>query len=419
MSFVKKTPAEFEALSEYQKEKYLDEKAAHEASIVKDQVEKSAREAIEAMKAELKTEREAELKGLSDANELALKTLSDKYDIEVDAMKAQLERAKIGEVGERMKGVQEMIIEKLSTPEGEAMIKSFFKGQALAFEVTEKALLKPTGGVAPQFTTIVGPGHDDFHARDVIPVFPTISDLIKYIEFTVDPEAAGFGFVAEGELKPDLGYIAAVKQAVVVKIAGILTVSREMLDDVVGFRAWIAYELPKAYLDFEDYQIFKGTGGPTGIDGLWTTADFQTLPLGSVDASSNNIDKILAGITEVRILKRTTSAVFVSPIDYMEVFINKGNTEEYTYPFILDAAGILRIGGIPVFWSNVFEEGQGLVGDFARGAGIYQRLGMEIAYSDEHNDNWGKNMTSIRLEGRIALVNRFPDSFKRLFTNAS
>lgn len=40
--FIKKTPAEFEALSEYQKEKYLDEKAQHEAKQAKETAETTA-----------------------------------------------------------------------------------------------------------------------------------------------------------------------------------------------------------------------------------------------------------------------------------------------------------------------------------------------------------------------------------------
>jgi len=416
MSFVKKTPSEFEALSEYQKEKYLDEKSAYEQGLIKEQAEKSAKEAIEAMKEELKAEREAELKGITDANAAALKELADKYELDLAEVTKTLNRAKVGEVNDRAKGVSDFIIEKLSTEEGEGLLKGFFKGRKLEMEVEEKAMLKPTGGVAPQFTTVTGPGHDEFHARDIIPVFPTISDVIKFVQFTVDPDADGYGYTAEGGQKPDLGYDSAVEQALVQKIAGLLDVSDEMLEDLVGFRAWIAYELPKAYLDFEDYQIYKGAGGNTAILGLWTQADFQTLPLGSVTSASNAIDKVMAGITEVRMLKRATSAVVLSPVQWMEILINKGNTDEYTYPIILRSDGVMTIGGIPIYWSNVFNENEGLVGDFARGAAIFQRKAMEIAYSSEHKDNFGKNIVTIRLEGRVALVIRFPEAFKRLFT---
>lgn len=418
MSFVKKTPAEFEALSEYQKEKYLDEKAAHESSIAKEQADKAAKEAVEAMKAELQAERKQELVDLKTAHDASLAELAEKHNLNIEDMQAQLKRAKLGEMNDRMKGFSDQIVDKLSTPEGETMIKEFFSGQKekFAFEVDSTALKvmgTPVGGVAPEFTPIVGPGHDDIHARTVIPVFPTNSNLIKFIQY-VFGGASGFRTVAEGGQKPETNYIPTVKEAPVRKIAGLLHVPDELLDDVVGFRAWIAYELPKAYLDEEDRQIFKGNGTGTDLLGLWYQATFQSYN-GTVTQASNIIDKIVSGITEVRILKRSTSAVFVSPVEWQEILINKGTTKEYTYPIVLRADGVMTIGGVPIYWSNIFNPGEGLVGDFARGTAIFQRKAMNIRYSEENKDNFEKNIVTIRLEGRIALPIFYPESFKKLF----
>lgn len=415
MPFVKKTPSEFEALSEYQKEKYLDEKSQHEAYIAKEQAEKSAKEAIEAMKVEFKTERDAELKALEDKNEAALQALADKHQIDIDEMKATLKRAKVGELDERIKGVSEFIVEKLSTEEGENLLKGFFKGRKLEMEVSEKAMLKPAGGVAPQFTTIVGPGHDDFHARDLIPVFPTVSDLITYVQLTTDEDADGIGVVAAGAQKPDMGYISEVKQAAVVKLAGLLDVADEMLTDVVGFRAWLAYELPKALLDAEDLQIYKGSGAAGNILGLWTQADGQTLPFGTVTVSSNPIDQVAAGITEIRTRKRGVNGAVISPIQWMEMYINKDLELAYTYPVVFAPNGTPTILGVPVYWSNVFEENEGIVGDFRYGTAIFQRMAMRIDYSGEHKDNFGKNVITARIEERIALPIYFPEGFLKLF----
>lgn len=424
MSFVKKTPAEFEALSEYQKEKYLDEKAQYETKVAKENAEAAAKAVIEEMRKEHQDALNAQFASFKEANDAALAKMAADHGLEIAELQKTLNRAKIGEVNDRMKGMPEMIIEKLSTEEGEAMVKGFLKGkrESLNLDVDAeglKAMVTPTGGVAPQFAPIVGPGYDDIHARDVIPVFPTIADIINYVQFTVDPEAEGFQTVAPGEQKPDIGYISSVEQAYVRKIAGLLDVADEMMDDVVGFRSWLAYELPKAYMDAEDMQIFKGDGTGTNLLGLWTQADLQSFPMGSVTTASNTIDKIAAGITEVRKLKRPVSAVFISPVQWMEILINKGTTEEYTYPVIFRADGVMTIGGVPIYWSNVFEDEEGIVGDFARGTAIFQRKAMNIAYSGEHKDNFGKNVITIRLEGRLALPIYWPEAFLKLFTATS
>lgn len=419
--FVYKTPAEFEALSQYEQEKYLDQKKAHEAEQAKENAKKTAKETVEEMRKEIEEENEKQLRKLIEENEKAMLEQAEKHGQDIEELKEILKRAKVGEINARLKGMPEHIVEKLSTPDGEAMIKGFFAGQKekLNFEVdadTLKAPISvPTGGVAPEFIPIVGPGHDDIHVRNLVPVFPTVSDIIKFVQFTyTNGTNAGFGTVAAGAAKPELAYTSAIAEAPVRKIAGWLDVPDEVMDDIVGFRAWIAYELPKAYLDAEDMQFLKGDGTGTNILGLWTQASYQTLPWGTVTVASNKWDKTIAAITEIRTRKRSTSAGLVSPLFYMEYWINKSSTNEYTYPIIMGDDGVLRVAGVPVYWSNVFTGYQGLVGDFARGASIHQRKAMTIAYSGENKDNFVKNIVTIRLEGRVALAIRIPAAFLRL-----
>lgn len=419
MEFKRKTPAEFDALSEYQKEKYLDAKAEYETKAAEDAAKKAAETAVEEMKEQLMKENKELLDKLQKDNVEALEKLAKENGVKMEELEAALKRSKIADINNRMKGFGDHIMEKLSTPEGEDMIKSFFKGQRekLNFDIegiASKTVISVTGGVAPEFIPIVGPGHDEIHARNAIPVFPTISDVIKFVQFTSTGATPGFATVARATTKPALGYTSTVQSVNVNKIAGWLDVPDEVMDDVVGFRAWIAYELPKAYLDAEDYLFFKGSGTGTDPLGLWTQANTQTLPFGSVTTASNQWDKLMAAITQVRTLRRSTSACFVSPQYYMELWINKGTTKEYTYPIVLGENGILYVGGVPIYWSNVFVNYEGLVGDFARGASIHDRMGMNIAYSTENKDNFQTNIVTIRLEGRVALAIRTPEAFLRL-----
>lgn len=412
---------EFEALTEYQQEKYLDEKRKHEEALNKAESEKAAKAAVEAMKEDLQKENKELLEKLQKENAEALEKLAKENGVKLEEMEAALKRNKIADIGNRLKGFSEHIIEKLSSEEGETMIKDFFKGQRekLNFDIeadTLKAPISvPAGSVAPEFLPIVGPGHDDIHARNAIPVFPTVADIVKFVQFTYTGATAGFAMVDVGAAKPELLYTSALAEAPVRKLAGWLDVPDEVMDDVVGFRAWIAYELPKAYLDAEDMQIFKGNGTGLNLLGLWYQADNQTLPFGSVSYTSNQWDKLMAAVTEIRTRKRSTSASFVSPIFYMELWINQSTTKEYTYPIVMGENGVLYVGGVPIYWSNVFEHYEGLVGDFARGASIHQRKAMNIAYSGENKDNFVKNVVTIRLEGRIALAIRVPEAFIRLF----
>ena len=411
---------QYDALTAKDQAKYELQLEAYEAQERKKEIDS-------VVEASIASKLEQASKDAEEKIEAAVKVVKDEYDVKVEKALADMNRAKATHNEMRgIKTIQDEIMEKLSTEEGESMLKSFLGGQRekLNLDVQSKAVLKPTGangsGVAPQFTGIVGPGHDSFHARDAIRVFPTNSDLIKYVQMTVDPDATGFTTVAEGAQKPDLGYIANVVDAPVRKIAGLLDVSDEMMDDVVGIRAFWASELPEAYLDAEDAQIFKGNGTGQNLLGLHTQAALQTLPLGSVTSASNTWDLIAAGITEIRKkpIKRNASAVYISPDDYLNLLINKaiGGSEEYDYPMSMQqtADGLLRLGGVPIMWSNIFDAGEGVVGDFARGTAIFQRQAMNIRYFEENKDNAEKNIVTIRLEGRIALPIYYPDAFKKL-----
>jgi len=284
-----------------------------------------------------------------------------------------------------------------------------------AFEIEMKAVGNMgvvAGSVAPEFNAPVGVAHELVHARNVIPVSPTNSNLIKYIQFT--RKEGSIAPVAAGAAKPAFDYTQTVKEAAVRKIAGHLTVHDEFLEDVIGARDFLATELPEAYLDVEDSQIFKGDGTGENLNGLYTAATALTLPKGTVNTGSNSWDKIAASLAQVRRNLRATSAIWVSPEDYMELLINKGDTSDYTYPIQSDATGQLRIGGVPIFQHSVFAQNQGLAGDFVRGTRIFQKMGMTVKFSTEHASNFTSNLTTVLIEGRIALPIYYPESFIKI-----
>jgi len=276
----------------------------------------------------------------------------------------------------------------------------------------------PSGAVAPEFVAPVGIAHEMLHARNAIAVSPTSSNLIKYVQFT--KKEGAIGTVAAGAAKNQFDWTVTPKEAPVRKIAGYVTVHDEFLEDIDGARDFLATELPQAYLDAEDLQIFKGDNTGENLAGLYSIhATALTLPKGTVTTASNSWDKIAAALAQIRRNLRAGSAVWLSPEDYMELLINKGNTDEYSYPIIANSNGQLSIGGVPIFQHTVFAQGEGLAGDFARGTRIFQKMGMVVRFSTEHSDNFTKNLTTVLVEARIALPVFFPESFIKIDFNVT
>lgn len=408
--FVYKTPKELEGLSEYQLEKYFDEKQKHEEKVAKENAEKAAKEVSDKAIEDAKKDFDQKLEDAKKSQDEAIEAQKTELQSRIDELTAKLQRTNFADRQERKQTMSDLIEAKLSTDEGEQLLKDFAQGKRATFNTDVeigKALLKPTsngGYVSPEMAGIYGVGHDVLHARDVLRVLPTMSDVIKFLQLTPDPDADGIGQVAEGATKPDMAYISNVVSVEVVKLAGLLDVSDEMLDDVVGLRAFLAAELPLAYLEVEDQYIFKSA------DGIYTLA--QTwVPNGSVTAASNVWDILVSARTQISLNKRRATAAFVSPILYQELLINKDLEQAYTYPIVTDANGVLRIGTLPVYETNIMEDGEFLVGDFATGAALWQRKAMNVRYSEEHKDNFAKNVVTIRIESRVAVTVYKTDAF--------
>lgn len=411
MSFKVLNKDEYDALEIRAQVKYEIDLEAHKKAELEALVKAGVNKELEDVKAEQAKTVEA-MKAEFDQS---IKDAAVKAAADLETLEAKMKNlSPLNDRSERVKTMSDYIMLKLSTPEGEALLKNFQRNKKdLNFEVegVEKAtFVKPTAGggyVSPEMAGIYGVGHDSLHARNVLRVLPTASDLVKFLQLTpTDP--SGFGYVAEGATKPDLGYTSVVKSVDIKKIAGLLDVSDEAMDDLVGFRAFLATELPLAYLDFEDQYVFKHV-----TDGIYTQAQ-AWVPNGSVSASSNSWDKIISAATQVRLNKRNPTAAFVSPVGYQELLINKDTGDAYTYPVVMDSNGVLRVGALPVYPTNILEDGEALIGDFATGAALWQKKGMMVEYSDEHKDNFATNIVTIRVEARICVAVYKTDAFVKV-----
>ena len=405
MEFELKTPAEIEAMSEYQREKYFDQKAQHDKAEAKRLAEEAVKAEMDNIKAEAKKEVEAQIK-----------VVKDEYDKKLEDAEKALKAHKEEFIKGDIESVESQIEKGLSDEELRSLVT--VRGKTVDLNdvnLTRKAPLATfAGSVATASPALVGPGHYSFHARDLMNVRSTNSNAVPFIQFTKSA-TGGIDTVAEGAQKPEFGYDAVAKVANVYKIAGLLDVTDEMMDDVVGFRSWIAREAVLALRDVEDYKIYKGSGS-SDIEGLWTNApDAPAIP----NIGGNRLEDVCSAITSIRKNNRQATAVIVSPAKWMEIYLNKDDENAYTYPVVFDTTrNILTLGGVPVLWSNVFDDDEGLIGDFNRGAEIWQRKGISLAYGDQHVDNFGKNIITIRVEERLALTKYYSDAFLKLFADS-
>jgi HK97 family phage major capsid protein len=362
-----------------------------------------------------------ELKKSNEAQAEQIKGLTVKMDESERAVKdalTKMNRLKEEQNAGRVKTMASTIYDTLG--EHQEKMSSFVKNKH-AFDIEMKAVGTmgvPAGTVAPQYEAPLGIAHELVHARNSIAVSPTSSNMIKYNQF-VKKEGA-ITTVAAGALKPQFDYNVVAKEAAVKKIAGFVQLHDEFLEDIIGARDFLSTELPQALLDAEDMQVFKGDGTGENLSGLYTNAQALSLPMGTVNTDSNGWDKLAASLTQIRKNLRGANAIWVSPEDYLSLLINKASgSGEYDYPIIANAAGQITVGGVPVYQHGIFAAGEALVGDFARGTRIFQKMGAIIKFSTEHGTNFTTNQTTVLIEERIALPIYFPDSFVKVNMTAT
>lgn len=431
--FKYKNAAELAKMSEYELEKYQDEKAKHEAALAetkgKEAGEKSGKEAadkaVDEAKIELNKTIDAQKEEIS-----ALKVSVDEMDKKYEKALTDMNKIKASSRGEDSKNMQTEILEALTAKdsEGRRQIENYSKAKTpVNFEITGKNVLKAPGVIGvtagttqQEWVAPIGIPHEQTQARDIIPIFSTNRDTIKYVQFT--KKDGSIGSVDPGALKPQIDYNSTPKTAPVIKIAGWVTTQEEFLDDVDGAAEWLAQELPWAYKDEETRQVFKGNGTaatPDELTGLYSLVATAVNYSGTVNAASNRWDKIAMALTNTRRALRPGDAIWTSPEDYMELLINKstGATAIYDYPIQAGTNGQLYIGGIPIYYHNTFNPGEGLAGNFKRGVALFQRKAITLRTSTEHDQNFTHNLVTWLIEARVAMPVFFPESFKKINFN--
>lgn len=415
----------FDALSEYYKEKYLDDKRKHELKLATDSAKKAGEEAAGVAVAAVKTELEAIIN--TQKEEIAaIKVTADeadrKYEEAMTKMNKIQTRQKETENAGLKAEIQKAFTEKES--EGYKQLKDFKVNKKVNFELDSDDLLMkaptvigvPAGTTAQQWLMPIGIPHENVQARDIIPVLPTEFNQIRYVQFV--KKDGKIASVAAGATKPQFDYTPVPKSADVIKIAGWVTVQEEFLEDITGSGAFLANELPWAYKDEETRQVFKGVTASGELGGLFSEVGTAVNYAGFETAgpNSNNWDKIVVGLTNSRRNLRPGDAVWVSPEAYAELLMNKseGDVQEYDYPIQSTTAGQLAIGGIPIYFHTVFNALEGLTGNYNRGVALWQKKGITLRTSTEADQNFFKNLVTFLIEARVAMTPFYPESFKKL-----
>jgi HK97 family phage major capsid protein len=293
------------------------------------------------------------------------------------------------------------------------------KGEMASMQETK--IVTSAGIVPPNFDPSLQPGiRQELRIRDLIPSVQVTGQSYTYYRELL--HTRGAGPVAEGSAKPQSNVTFEPKTDLVKKLAVWIPVSDEALDDVPQLYGYLQQLLRYDLKLEEDAQILKGDGTGNNLSGIMTRATTFDATLSKTGDTA--IDTVRRAIYQVRKQsKLPADATVMTDLDWMNIELEKDSNNRYLFANLQGFVTPI-LWGRPVIASDSMDEGDGttggefLVGNFQRGATIYDRMNYLFKVG-MINDDFIKNQRVLLVEERLGLGVRREYAFvKGTFTVA-
>ena len=297
---------------------------------------------------------------------------------------------------------------------GRIEVKSFFPEQkVLTGDSSAGSLVMPM-----RVSGIIVPGQQRLTIRDLLRIVPTTSNSIEYtrevsftnnaaIVFDSSPSPTGR---RENILKPESNFTFSLESEKVETLAHFVQVSKQLLDDVNGLRAYLDGRMRYGLKLVEEQELLNGPGTNGHLNGLLAVASAYDTTLNV--AGDTAVDVLGNAIAQAEDESEfEVDGIVLNNLDWARVRQTK-NSGEGSYVFV-DPQGmtIAMLWGKPVVATKSMAKGHFLVGSFRMGADLWDREQATVEISREHADNFTKNMATILCEERIALTVTRPQAF--------
>lgn len=243
--------------------------------------------------------------------------------------------------------------------------------------------------------------------RDLISPGRTTSPVIQWVQQTGFTNNAAI--VPENTKKPYSDIEFDSKMTAVATIAHLFKASKQILDDFSQLQSLIDTELRYGLKYAEESQILFGDGTGNNLSGIVPAASAFD-PKFKAEMHTT-IDDIRLAMLQAQLARLPATGIVMHFMDWAKVETLKDKNGRYIFgnPSALAAPSLW---GLPIVET---EEagflGKFLTGAFAGSAQIFDREDANVVISSENDDDFEKNMLSIRCEERMALAIYRPESF--------
>lgn len=278
-----------------------------------------------------------------------------------------------------------------------------FKNKGQSFDMGDdfeiKTLFSTTAGWAPEVTRtprLVESAQRPVEILDMIPQTTTGQTAVSYMEETTFTNNAAE--TAEGATKPEAALALTEKTSPVRKIAVLLPVTDEQLEDEPRVVGYVNNRLPFMVRQRLSNQIINGDGSAPNLEGMLNVTGIQ-----SQEISTDPVpDAYLKAMTKVMTTGQASpDSVAMNPLDWQTIRLLKTTDGIYIWGSPSEA-GPRTIWGLSVALAQVLPADQGAVFDstFTELA-IRKNVTVEVGLNA---DDWAKNRQTLRAEMRAAFL---------------
>lgn len=196
----------------------------------------------------------------------------------------------------------------------------------------------------------------------------------------------------------------------VITIAHTMDVSLQMLADVAYLQSYANGRMMYGLKFKEEEQLLLGSGVGNNLEGLYTAATAYAQPAGVVVTNEQALDRLRLMILQAELAEAFVSGIVMHPTDWANIELLKDQNRAYLFTNP-QATTTGRLWGRDVVATQCMGVGDALVGDFAAHAQLLDREDAMVSISFENNDNFERNLATLRVEERCVLAIYRPEAF--------
>lgn len=380
----------------------------------------------EALQAEL----EGLIEGVKSADEASMKRADEIVD-EIAAIDDILEAAEqkadvLEELGRtsknQTKGVKKMAdIRSLGDAAVESikaagLTRSATPGKAAAeYKAATDTVVSPNPGDISISNRIVAIPNGRLQVRDLFPTEQVSTQTIGYYVIETEGNA---GMTAEDGAKPQMSAEGVLKTTQLKKVAAIIKVSDEMLEDYPRLVSTINERgIYSKDLVVED-QLLNGNGTGANLTGLLNTTGIGTDTYVNGGDAQDKAEAIYAAAMDIKAATGyDADAVVLNPADWEEIRLAKDQNGQYFGGgFFQGQYGNAGAGLVPDIWgmrvavSAYVPAGTLVVGAFRQGAAVAVKGGTAVETGYDGTD-FSHDRVTLRIHERLALEVFAPAAF--------